>query len=134
MSDDSDTEFEHILRNPYRDDPVWEPRHANFVEVQVLLTYLNLTVHFLHFIFLIMNLIMNTKLARFSRNKEKNLFLKINDSKGGPDDSSSSDNDDYNDDGDAVAAVTLPETCVCNNCRFVTLLPNFWYHVPVFYY
>jgi hypothetical protein len=67
---DSDTDFESNLNNPYRDDPEWEPWHAQAVDVH-----------------------------------------------GGPDEDSSSDSDE----GDALGGdFTLPETCVCQCCRFVS--------------
>jgi hypothetical protein len=66
MSDNS--EHEHAVNDPYRDDPDWAPWHSEAVDVQ-----------------------------------------------GGPDDDSSSDENET----DAEAAVTLPETCICQHCRLV---------------
>ncbi len=33
MSDDDDINFEDILNDPYRDDPVWQPWHASATDV-----------------------------------------------------------------------------------------------------
>jgi hypothetical protein len=60
---------EEALRDPYRDDPVWQPWHSEAVDVQ-----------------------------------------------GGPDDSTSEDEDDR---FGAPNSVMLPETCICMQCRLV---------------
>jgi hypothetical protein len=37
---DSDTDFESILIDPYRDDPVWEDVDAGAVDVKGIVTHL----------------------------------------------------------------------------------------------
>lgn len=36
MTAPSEDEFKEILRDPYRDDPQWQPWHADAVDVQVV--------------------------------------------------------------------------------------------------
>jgi hypothetical protein len=69
MAEDSDSDIEAAVNNPYRDDPIWEDWHAQAIDVQ-----------------------------------------------GGADDESSSAEEE----GPLGSCqITLPEHCVCKNCRCV---------------
>jgi hypothetical protein len=34
MSEDDDAQFENVMKNPYCDDPVWQPWHADAPDMQ----------------------------------------------------------------------------------------------------
>jgi hypothetical protein len=69
MSEDSDSDLETVLNDPYRDDPVWEDWHAQAVDVQ-----------------------------------------------GGAEEETSSEDEV---EAEGMSNISLPEHCVCHNCRYV---------------